>query len=381
MNSGVCSDRYTDGNVWMMRALELAKNGKGFAAPNPLVGAVIVKDGKIIGEGYHERCGGLHAERNAFASLKQSAEGADMYVTLEPCCHYGRTPPCTEAIIENKIARVFVGSRDPNPLVAGKGVKMLREHGIEVTEDVMREECDEINKVFFHYITTKTPYVVMKYAMSLDGKIAAYTGASKWITGEKARAHVHKLRGFYSAVLAGIGTVLADDPMLNCRIENEHQPLRVIVDSQLRIPLDSKICGSAKEYPTLIACVCDDRKKIEALEERGVQVCVLPAKNNRTDLRALINKLGEMQISSVLIEGGGEINESALRENIVDHVYAYIAPILIGGKDAKTPVEGLGAECPQDGAKLENRKLTVLGEDILLEYDVKRGIADVHGDN
>lgn len=365
---------------FMRLAIELAKKGVGWTAPNPMVGAVIVKDGRIIGTGYHERCGELHAERNAFKSLKESAEGASLYVTLEPCCHYGRTPPCTEAIIENKIAKVFIGSRDPNPLVSGEGAKILREHGIEVVEDFLRDECDGINSVFFHYITTKTPYVAMKYAMSLDGKISAFTGKSKWITGETARSHVHALRGYYSGILVGIGTVLADDPMLNCRLENAHQPLRIIVDSSLRIPLDSNICKTAFEYPTLVACTNGDEEKKRKLEEMGVRVEVLPERDGHVDLKKLMVLLGEMQISSVLIEGGGEINEAALRADIVNYIYAYIAPKLIGGRTAKTPVEGIGAVSPDKGAQLKNLKVTHLGEDILLMYDVERGFADVHRD-
>ncbi len=363
----------------MLRAIGLATKGKGFTAPNPMVGAVIVKNGKIIGEGYHKICGGLHAERNAFASLTESAEGADMYVTLEPCCHYGRTPPCTEAIIQNKIARVYIGSRDPNPLVSGKGAKILREHGIEVTEDFMREECDEINPVFFHYITTKTPYTAIKLAMTLDGKIASYTGASKWITGETARENVHLLRGYYSAILAGIGTVLADDPMLNCRIEDMHQPLRIILDSELKIPLDSRLCISAKDYPLMIVCCRFSEEKKRALEAQGAEVCILPEKDGRPDIKELMKLLGERGISSVLVEGGGTVNEAFLKCGAVSHVYAYIAPKLMGGASAKTPVEGIGAASPDECAVLKNMKLTKLGEDLLLEYDVERGIANVHG--
>ncbi len=358
---------------YMERAISLARKGAGFANPNPMVGAVIVKNGKIIGEGYHKKCGELHAERNAFASLKESCEGGDIYVTLEPCCHFGRTPPCTQAIIDNKIARVIIGSRDPNPLVSGKGAEMLREHGIEVIEDFLRDKCDEINPVFFKYITTKKPYCAIKYAMSLDGKIAAYTGKSKWITSEAARQHVHALRGEYSAILAGIGTVLADDPMLNCRIENSHQPLRVIADSDLRIPLDSNIIKTANEYPTLIACVNADENKKKLIEEMGAKVVTVEEKSGHADLSRLMNILGELQISSVLIEGGGEINESALRSGIVDKVYAYIAPKIIGGKTAKTPVEGLGADSPDNAAFLCSPKITMIGSDILIEYDVERG--------
>ena len=236
---------------YMTRAIELAEGGVGYTSPNPLVGAVIVKDGRIIGEGYHERYGSLHAERNAFASLKESAEGATIYVTLEPCCHHGKQPPCTEAIVENKIARVVIGSRDPNPLVSGKGTAYLREHGILVEEDFMREECDRLNPIFFHYITNKLPYVVMKYAMTLDGKIATVTGASKWISGEESRHMVHELRHKYRGIMVGIGTVLADDPMLNCRIEGLRSPVRIICDSHLAIPLESNICKTAKEYDTI----------------------------------------------------------------------------------------------------------------------------------
>lgn len=245
---------------FMKRAIELAKQGVGWTAPNPLVGAVVVKNGRVIGEGYHRKYGELHAERNALAACTEDPAGATLYVTLEPCCHYGKTPPCTEIIIEKKIAKVVIGSRDPNPKVAGKGARILREHGINVVEDYMREACDALNPVFFHYITTKTPYVVLKFAMTLDGKIATRTGASKWITGEAARNHVHQLRGRYAGILAGIGTVLADDPMLNCRIDGAHQPLRIILDSHLRIPMGSRLVRSAKEYPLLIVCNESTRK-------------------------------------------------------------------------------------------------------------------------
>jgi len=367
---------------YMKRAIALAAKAGGFAAPNPLVGAVIVKDGRIIGEGYHRKCGELHAERNAFASLTESAKGAQLYVTLEPCCHYGRTPPCTEAIIEHGISEVYIGSRDPNPLVAGKGAAVLREHGIQVTEDYLREECDKLNPVFFHYITRKTPYVALKYAMTADGKIAAYTGASKWITGETARAHVQQLRGFYSGVMAGIGTVLADDPMLNCRLENAHQPLRIVLDSCLRIPPESRLCQTAGEYPVLVVCTeAADRRKAEQLQRLGAEVYVCASENGRVALPALMEELGRRQISGILCEGGGSVHEALLRSGTANHVYAYVAPKLLGGKDAKTPVEGQGADCPDHAAVLTNRHVTLLGEDILLEYDIERGFADVHGDH
>lgn len=362
---------------FMKRAIELAKQGVGWTAPNPLVGAVVVKNGRVIGEGYHRKYGELHAERNALAACTEDPAGATLYVTLEPCCHYGKTPPCTEIIIEKKIAKVVIGSRDPNPKVAGKGARILREHGIEVVEDYMREACDALNPVFFHYITTKTPYVVLKFAMTLDGKIATRTGASKWITGEAARNHVHQLRGRYAGILAGIGTVLADDPMLNCRIDGAHQPLRIILDSHLRIPMGSRLVRSAKEYPLLIVCneSARDREegasRIQKLEEAGAKVWTLPEKNGHPDLNVLMQRLGEEKIDSVLIEGGGTVNEAALKAHIVHRVYAYIAPKIFGGEDAKTPVEGSGIRLPQECAKLRLAKITVLLNDMLLEYDVE----------
>lgn len=362
---------------FMKRAIELAKQGAGWTAPNPLVGAVVVKNGRVIGEGYHRKYGELHAERNALAACTEDPAGATLYVTLEPCCHYGKTPPCTEIIIEKKIAKVVIGSRDPNPKVAGKGARILREHGIEVVEDYMREACDALNPVFFHYITTKTPYVVLKFAMTLDGKIATRTGASKWITGEAARNHVHQLRGRYAGILAGIGTVLADDPMLNCRIDGAHQPLRIILDSHLRIPMGSRLVRSAKEYPLLIVCNESNRdreegaSRIQKLEEAGAKVWTLPEKNGHPDLNVLMERLGEEKIDSVLIEGGGTVNEAALKAHIVHHVYAYIAPKIFGGEDAKTPVEGSGIRLPQECANLRLAKITVLLNDMLLEYDVE----------
>ena len=365
---------------FMKRAIELARQGAGWTSPNPLVGAVVVKNGRIIGEGYHRKYGELHAERNAIAACTEDPAGATIYVTLEPCCHYGKTPPCTEIILEKKIARVVIGSRDPNPKVAGKGARILRENGVQVEEDFMREECDALNPIFFQYITTKIPYVAMKYAMTADGKIATRTGASKWITGEMARGHVHQLRGRYAAIMVGIGTVLADDPMLNCRIEGGHQPLRIVCDSKLRIPLDSQLVRTAKEYPLLVVTETRDEASTDAeeyadkktaLENAGTRVWELPQENGKLSLKTLMQRLGAEKIDSVLIEGGGTLNQSALEEGIVHHIYTYIAPKLLGGKAAKTPVEGLGADIPDHGAQLTLSKISVLQSDILLEYNVE----------
>ena len=273
---------------YMERAIELAKRARGFTSPNPMVGAVIVKDGKVIGEGYHERCGELHAERNALASMTESAEGATIYVALEPCCHYGKTPPCTEAIIEHKLAKVVIGSRDPNPLVSGKGAAILRKAGIEVVEDFMREECDAINPIFFHYITTKRPYVAMKYAMTMDGKIATRTGASKWITGEAARNHVQTLRHAYKGIMVGIGTVLADNPMLNCRMQGGIDPVRIVCDTHLRIPMDCQIVQTADTIETILATSTNEKEKIDQLIKKGVQILQIPEKDGCIDLNLLM---------------------------------------------------------------------------------------------
>ena len=405
-------EKIMDEQIYMRRAIELARKGEGWCHPNPMVGAVIVKDGRIIGEGYHARCGELHAERNAIASLRESAKGATIYVTLEPCCHYGRTPPCTEAIIEQKIARVVIGSRDPNPKVSGGGAKVLREAGIEVVEDFLRDECDALNPVFFHYITTKTPYVIMKYAMTADGKIATKTGASKWITGGEARGRVQQMRHACMGIMAGIGTVLADDPMLNCRIEGGRDPVRIICDSTLRIPAESAICRTAQEIPTIVvsafpelpdgeiaaaenpaksavspapeaADAASESKtgaesiysKIRSLQQCGIRVFNIPDRkdpeNSRPDLAELMKQLGKLEIDSILLEGGGTLNESALRAGIVQEVRAFIAPKLFGGQ-AKTPVEGGGVSVPDEAVQLEYKSAERIGEDLMVTYRVKK---------
>ena len=367
---------------YMRRAIELAKKGSGHVNPNPLVGAVIVRDGEIIGEGYHECYGQLHAERNAIANAKKrgnSLEGSTIYVTLEPCCHYGKTPPCTEAIIEEKIARVVVGSDDPNPLVSGKGFQMLREKGIEVIPHFLKEECDAMNHVFFHYIRTGTPYVAMKYAMTMDGKIACYTGDSKWVTGEESRAHVQTLRNHYKGIMAGIGTVLADDPMLNCRIEGGRDPIRIIADSHLRIPMDSQLVRTAGQQPLIVACLPDaDEEKAAQLQEKGVEVLRIPGvttaditeeQKKVISLPVLMKELGARKIDGILLEGGGQLNESALQAGIVDRIYCYIAPKIFGGAQAKTPVEGQGLTRAADAWQFNRIGMQEFGQDILLEYE------------
>lgn len=363
---------------YMNRAIELAKKGEGWTNPNPMVGAVIVKDGRIIGEGYHRKYRELHAERNAIASLTESARGAVMYVTLEPCCHYGKTPPCTEAILEQGIKKVVIGSRDPNPKVAGKGAAILRAAGVEVVEDFMRDECDKLNPVFFHYITTKTPYVVMKYAMTADGKIATKTGASKWITGEMARMEVQMMRHRYMGIMAGIGTVLADDPMLNVRVEGKRSPVRIICDSHLRIPLDSRICKSAGQYRTIVACrkaLLEEKEKKEKqrkLSELGIEVVPCPDKEARINLQWLMEYLGGQGIDSILLEGGGTLNDTAIRMGIVRKIMAFVAPKVFGGAGSKTPVAGTGVLLPSEATALKLLGVHKIGDDLLLEYETEK---------
>lgn len=359
-----------DDQKYMQKALLLAKKGCGFVAPNPMVGAVIVKDGRIIGQGWHERYGGLHAERNALASCTESPEGAVLYVTLEPCCHHGKQPPCVDAILEAGIRRVVTGSVDPNPLVAGKGIRILREQGVEVTENILQKECEELNEVFFHYIRTGRPFVVMKYAMTMDGKIAAYTGASKWITGEAARAHVHQQRHRYTAIMAGVGTVLADDPLLTCRMEGGKNPIRIICDSALRTPEDANVVTTAGQVPTIIVTCCDDRERQLAYESLGCRILPVGEKDGHVDLQELMTKLGNEQIDSILMEGGGGLNWNALKSGIVQKVQAYIAPKLLGGQNAHTPVEGIGVPTPDEAVFLKNSRITRLGEDFLIESEV-----------
>lgn len=364
---------------YMRRAIELAKNGIGKVNPNPLVGAVIVKDGQIISEGYHAKYGDLHAERNAFRNLKcaEDAKGAEMYVTLEPCCHFGKQPPCTQSIIEHGIRKVYVGSNDPNALVAGKGIEQLRQAGIEVETEVLKDECDALNPVFFHYITTQTPYVVMKYAMTLDGKIATRTGHSKWISGEASRGRVQQTRNALKGIMVGIGTVLNDDPMLTCRIDGGRNPIRIICDSKLRISLSSQVVTTAKEVATIVATIEPHveytrfwNEQKAALEEQGVEVVVVKEVNDRLDLKDLMRQLGERKIDGILLEGGSTLNYAALQAGIVNRIEAYIAPKLFGGAGLYTPVGGEGVEYATEG--IECRLLTAdkIEEDILLTYDV-----------
>lgn len=369
---------------YMKRAIELAKKGVGAVNPNPLVGAVIVKNGRIIGEGYHRRYGELHAERDAFAHLTESADRAEMYVTLEPCCHHGKQPPCVDAIIEHGIKRIYCGSDDPNEMVAGGGFKRLQEAGVDVITHCMKEECDSINDVFFHYIVHKTPYVVMKYAMTMDGKIATYKGESKWITGEASRGHVMELRNRLMGIMTGIGTVIADDPMLTCRMEGGRNPIRIICDSRLRIPMDSRIVKTARDIRTIVVSVktidegstektCFENEKAyeekkKQLAEAGVEMIETESANGHVKLEQLMTVLGNMGIDSILLEGGSCLNYSAIEAGIVNEVNVFVAPKIFGGEGIYTPVGGKGIEMPDDAHMFHLVDITRIAGDVLMRY-------------
>ncbi len=361
---------------YMKLAIELAKKGTGWVNPNPCVGAVIVKNHQIIGTGYHKEFGGLHAEREALNSCVESPIGATLYVTLEPCCHYGKTSPCTEAILQSGIKKVVVGSIDPNEKMSGKGIEQLKANGVLVVTRVCREECEALNQVFFHYIKTKMPYVMMKYAMTLDGKIATYTGESKWITGEEAREQVHYDRHRYSAIMVGIGTVLKDNPQLTCRLPNTKQPIRIICDTKLKIPITSQIVQTANTIQTWIATCVNEKEKEEELKALGCHIIKFPEENKKVPLQLLMKRLGEKEIDSVLLEGGSRLNWDALSEGIVNKIQCYIAPKIFGGETSKTPVGGIGVRNPLDAIKVSNMTYRSIGGDVLLEGEVKSCLQD-----
>lgn len=365
-------DKYTQQTAFdkkMMRnCIRLAKKGNGFVSPNPLVGATIVKNGRIIGEGWHQKYGQAHAEINAIANASESVEGATIYVNLEPCSHQGKTPACSLALIQHKFKRVVIATPDPNPLVAGNGIQMLQKAGIEVTQGVLAQEATELNERFFKFIKTKKPFVALKIASSLDGKIATTTGESKWITNENARRYGHQLRQKYRAILVGINTVLADNPTLDIRLKNSKiaNPVRIVLDSNLRIPLTANILKTATA-PTWIATTKAKREKIKKLQSMGVKVVQCPATRQGIDLNYLLDKIAEENIDSILVEGGGTVHFSFAEAKLVDKVYAFIAPKIIGGEKAKPSVGGKGFEKIQDVLELKNMKYRKIKNNLLIE--------------
>nr|WP_282580209.1 bifunctional diaminohydroxyphosphoribosylaminopyrimidine deaminase/5-amino-6-(5-phosphoribosylamino)uracil reductase RibD [Natroniella sulfidigena] len=351
----------------MKVALNLAKKAVGRTSPNPLVGAVIVKDGEIIGTGYHHYAGSLHAEVNVLKKVDQEAKGATMYVTLEPCSHYGKTPPCAKFIIESGIKKVVIAMQDPNPKVAGKGIEMLKAAGVETEVGLLKEEAAQLNEDYIKYMETNTPFVILKNAMTLDGRIATKKGDSKWITGEESREFVHRLRDRVDGILVGIGTVLADNPRLTTRLpEGGEDPARIVLDEELKIPLDAKLVTQNSSAPTIIATTkkADQSKKIK-LQEAGVEIIEVETEN-RVDLEELLKELGNREIISVLVEGGSQVNTSFLEAELVDKLYYFIAPKIIGGKDAVPVVAGTGVDKIKAGISIEESKIKRSGDDFLI---------------
>lgn len=351
--------------MYMKKAIELASKGEGFVNPNPLVGSIIVKDGKIIGEGYHEKYGGPHAEVNAFNHATEDVTGATMFVTLEPCAHHGKTPPCALKIVEKKIKKVIIAKTDPNPLVNMKGIQILKDAGIDVEYGLLSDEVEQQNEIFLKYIQTKKPFVAIKYAMTADGKLATKTGDSKWITNEASRNYVHELRNKYMAIMVGVNTIIADDARLNTRLDKPHRnPIRIIIDPDLNIPKDAYVIKTAQVQPTWIV----SKKYDQHLVDLGVRIIQMP----EIDFVQLMAKLGEEKVDSVLIEGGSYTHGKALESGIVDKVYAFIAPKLIGGKQALTPVGGDGVSLMSDAFMLKNVTYHQFGDNILLEGTISK---------
>ncbi len=355
---------FLNDQTYMTRALELASKGEGAVNPNPLVGAVVVVDSQIVGEGWHQRFGGPHAEINALNEAGAASNGATLYVTLEPCCHHGKTPPCTDRIIAAGVRRVVYAIDDPNPLMCGKGAAILRAHGITVESGLLRESAEEQNEVFLTFIRGGTPFVELKLAMSLDGRIATKTGDAKWITGEESRIQGHRLRAKHMAIAVGVGTVIQDNPSLNVRHVEGKDPVPIVLDTKGRIPLSSKLLQAPSK--TIVA-TCSMSEEVErGILETGAQVWELPAANGRVSIEALLARMAEEQLDSLLIEGGGEIAASFLEARAIDKVAFFYAPILIGGREAIPGIGGIGIEKIAEALRLERIQTRMLGEDLYL---------------
>ncbi len=358
--------------AFMQRALDLAKRATGRTSPNPLVGAVVVKDSQVIGEGYHQKAGTPHAEVHALTAAGENARGATIYVTLEPCCHWGRTPPCTAALITAGIAEVYIAETDPNPKVAGKGVRQLEEAGLRVHVGLCAQAAAGLNEIYRKYIQTGMPFVILKTAMSLDGKIATASGESQWITSEASRQHGHQIRDLVDAILVGRGTVERDNPALTTRLQDRHgqDAIRVVLDSQARTPPDARIFNAESEAGVIIAVTAGaPAGNVTALEKAGAEVITVPAADgNRVCFKRLIEILGSREITSVLIEGGGEINASAITAGVVDKVMCFIAPKIIGGQSAPGPIGGEGFPNLSEVPHLQRVRITPMPDaDFLIE--------------
>ncbi len=364
---------------YMKIALNEAKKGLGFTNPNPLVGAVILKDETIIAKGYHASYGENHAEIHALNQAKDKAEGATMYVTLEPCSHYGKTPPCALAIIKAKIKTVIIASKDPNPLVGGRGIQMLKEAGIEVLTGILDQENQTLNKVFFHYIQEKNPYLIMKTAMSIDGKIATKTHDSKWITNAKSREFVHETRAQTMAIMVGYGTILHDNPQLTARLDKPvRQPIRIICDTYGQMPIESRVLDTTIAKTIVVTSNLAPKDKLKAFKEKGAEHMLVPLKDKGLDLTVMMAMLKERQIDSILLEGGSTLNDAAIRAGIVHEIHSFIAPMILGGKDALTPVDGLGFNKIKHAKRFKRTDILTFDDDVLIVYEARDD--DVHRD-
>jgi len=354
---------------WMRRALRLAERARGHTSPNPLVGAVLVREGRVVGEGYHHRAGEPHAEILALCAARDAARGATLYLTLEPCSHHGRTPPCSPAVIAAGISRLVVAMADPNPKVSGRGIEQVRAAGIPVSVGLLADAARRQNEVYLKWVTTGLPFVTWKSAMTLDGKIATRTGDSRWVTGERARAHVHRLRAQHDAIMVGIGTVRADDPLLTARLPGRRvrQPLRVIVDARAELPLHSRMIRTLDQAPVLVAATAlAPEARRAALAESGAEVLVLPEAGGRVDLTALMRALARREVTSLFLEGGAELAAAMLDARLVDRALLFIAPRIAGGRTAPGPVGGSGVACMADALPLREVTVRRFGEDIAI---------------
>ena len=348
----------------------LARKALGRTSPNPMVGAVVVKRGKIVGEGYHSRAGKPHAEIEALSRAGGKARSADLYVNLEPCCHFGRTPPCTDAIIDAGIKRVFVGMKDPNKQVSGKGLRLLKKHGIDIVLNVLKKECVKLNESFIKKMKTGMPFVILKTAMSLDGKIATHSGDSRWISGRLARNHVHKIRNQVDAILVGTETVLKDDPRLTCRLKTRavKHPSRIILDRKNRIPITANVFKNSRSQKVVYVTGPDiSSRRLKTLTDKKVEVLNGKILKNGFDIKHLLKELANRDMNSILIEGGAELNASVVKAGMVDRVVAFISPKLIGGSQAPGFLGGQGVMRVDRAMKLKDIEVTKIGDDLMVE--------------
>ncbi|HEY4481824.1 MAG TPA: bifunctional diaminohydroxyphosphoribosylaminopyrimidine deaminase/5-amino-6-(5-phosphoribosylamino)uracil reductase RibD [Candidatus Brocadiaceae bacterium] len=357
---------------YMALALELAEKGRGKVEPNPMVGAVLVKDGEIVGKGYHQVFGGAHAEIYAIHEGGTNCRGATLYVSMEPCAHYGKTAPCVDAIIKTGITKVVAAVIDPNPITAGKGIQKLKEAGVEVVVGVMEMQAKRLNVPFFKLMQKELPYITVKWAMSIDGKIATHTGESRWITSDESRKYAHKIRGQMDGVLVGINTVVRDDPLLTCRIEGGRNPKRIVVDSSALLPVNSRLLSTINEGEIIIAVNKNaPLSRVDKLVQLGCKIVQTKDMNGHVDFKELFQRLGEMKLTNILVEGGSRVITSVIEDRLADRVMVFVAPIIIGGAGAKSPVLGTGINKINEAAEIDEIEIKRFSNDIVIEGTLK----------